>query len=86
MHLNKQITKRALLTVLSMGCQYRNPWFQADSVRTGKADYEQVLIQIVYDVGQINEPTYSSTQIKMDLCIVSDLLRPCNAVAEQKKA
>ena len=45
-----QMSERPLQTVLSMGCQYRDPWFHADSLRTGKADYDQVLIQIVYDV------------------------------------
>ena len=34
----------------------------------------------------INEPTYSSTQIKMDLCIESDLLQSSNAIAEQARA
>ena len=69
-----------------MGCQYRDPWFQADSVRKGKADYNYVFILIVYVVGQVNEPIYSSTQIEMDLCIVSDLLQNSKAIAEQTKA
>ena len=69
-----------------MGCQYRDPQFHEDSVRTGKADYELVLIEIVYDVGQVNKPIYSSAQIDMDLCIVSDLLQSSNAIAEQTKA
>ena len=85
-HPKNQINERSWQTVVSMGCQYRYPWVDADSVRTGEADYDYVFIQIVYDVGQINEPTYSSTQIKMDLCIVSDLLQSSNAIAEQTKA
>ena len=33
------------------GVQYRYPWIDADSVRTGKEDYDYVFILIVYDVG-----------------------------------
>ena len=69
-----------------MGCQYRDSQFHEDSVRTGKADYELVLIQVVYDVGQVNEPIYSSTQIEMDLCIVSGLLQSSNVIAEQTQS
>lgn len=81
-----QMSERSLQTVLSMGCQFRGSWLHLDAVRVGKANYYSVFISIVYDVGQLNEPIYSSNQIERDLCIVSDLLQPINAIAEQKKA